>query len=478
MYEERLNWDSINTKEVLFPENFIWGTGDSAFQTEGIVTANGKTTQNNWTAWEEQIIVKNGIMQPRIPENKRAGTACDRWNLYKEDLKLEKGLGLNAHRFSIEWSKIEPEKGVFDEAVMEHYLEYAREMIAHGIQPIPTLWHHTWPLWLPNGFETPEGQDEFIKYALYVLEAFKKAGLLDHVKIWLTLNEPIGYVMAAYIQGKYPPGKKYYFNLCGTVAKNLLDTHIAVYDAYKKIDPSLQISFAHMMNPMHPYYPWNPLDYIPAKIFDFITNDVALEYFKTGTFYWLNLSNLPDLTPSNMLRKIINLDISFGVFSKQYNHNAIGKIDFVGVNYYTHTLLKMFVPSARPQEKLADNYPVPMIKAMYPEGFYECLKKAAQLNLPILITENGFSATDLLREEYLQKHLYILHKAIQEGMDIRGYLFWTLTDCFGWNSGQHSRHGIFAVDFATQQRTFRPGAQYLVDVIRHKSYGTSVKPLA
>ncbi len=478
LYEERFDWDSIDTKAVLFPENFIWGTGDSAFQTEGIVTANGKTIQNSWTAWEEQMIVKNGITQPRTPEGKRAGKACNRWHLFKEDINLEKELGLNAHRFSIEWSKIEPQKGVFDEAAMQHYIDYAREMINNGIQPIPTLWHHTWPLWLPDGFETEEAKEEFVIYALYVINAFKEAGLLDTVKIWLTLNEPIGYVMAAYIQGKYPPGKKYYFDLCGKVAKNLLDTHIAVYDAFKKIDPSLQISFAHMMNPMQPYHPWNPLDYFPAKIFDFITNDVALEYFKTGIFHWLNLSNLPDLTPYNFLKKIINLDISLSVFTKQYNPQAIGKIDFVGVNYYTHTLLKMFAPSARPDEKLADNYPVPMIKAMYPEGFYECLKKASQLNLPILITENGFSATDSLREEYLQKHIYIIYKALQEGMDIRGYLFWTLTDCFGWNSGQHSRHGIFAVDFKTQKRTFRRGVQYLIDVVKYKSYAPPIAPLA
>jgi beta-glucosidase len=477
LYEDRWNWNTIDTTKISFPCNFIWGTGDSAFQTEGVVTAGGKTIKNSWTEWEEQIIIKDGIKQPRTPLNNRAGKACERWTYYKEDIQREKQLGMNAHRFSLEWSKIEPQKGVFDPEAMQHYIDYAKEMLALGIQPIPTLWHHTWPLWLKHGFETEESKEEFTKFALYVLHAFKDAGLLKHVKIWLTLNEPIGYVLAAYIDGKYPPGKKFSFDLAGKVAKNLLDTHISVYEAFKKVDPTLKISFAHMMNPIQPYHPWNPLDYLPAKIFDYLTNDVALEYFKTGNFYWLNIADWKDITLNNFWNKLKSLHFNIGIFSVQHNSNAIGKLDFIGVNYYTHTLLKMFKLSARPEEILADNYEVKAIKANYPEGFYHSLKKAATLGIPILITENGFAATDKLRDDYLKKHLYVIYKAMDEGVDIRGYLFWTLTDCFGWNSGQYSRHGILHVDFKTQERTFRPGAQYLVDVIKEKSYGNAIQPL-
>lgn len=478
VYEERWDWSVIDTK-VNFPHNFIMGPGDSALQTEGVVTTNGKKIKNSWTKWQKKIVEKDGIKQPRFVKHERVKDACQRWTRYPEDIQRARDCGFNAYRFSIEWSKIEPENGIFDEAAIQHYIDFTHELIAQGLQPIPTLFHHAWPLWFDYenhekymgkdgrkpAFEDARNIQAFVEFAVYVFNAFKKAGLLDQVKLWLTFNEPVGYAMAAYIDGKLPPGKKYDIKECGIVTKNMLDAHIAVYDALKKIDPSVCISFAHMMQPIQPYHPYNPLDKLPAQIFDYLLNDVALEYFKTGNFYWLKTIELRDLTPYNIWNNLCALTFLDGIYSCQYNPQAVGKLDFVGVNYYTHTLLKMFRVVARPDEKLADGYEVKIIKALYPEGFYQVLKKAATLNLPILITENGFAATDSLRDEYLKKHLYVVQKAIDEGIDIRGYLFWTLTDCFGWNSGHHSNHGIFAVDFTTQKRTFRKGAQYLLDVV-------------
>ena len=358
---------------------------------------------------------------------------------------------MNAHRYSIEWSKIETARGVFDTDAMQHYIDYTKELIDNGIQPIPTLWHHTCPLWFVNqttndtnsnlkpGFEDSRNIQDFVDFTVYVFNAFKGAGLLNNVTTWLTFNEPIGFALSAYVDGKLPPGKKFDFKTAGIVAKNMLDAHIAIYDAF---DPHVQIGFAHVMTPIQPYTPWNPLDQISAKIFDNLVNDVALEYFKTGNFNWLYLV-------------------------KNNNPNAIKKLDFIGVNYYTHTLLSMFQERTRPDEIVADGYPKgKRPKSLYAEGFYNSLKKASTLGIPILITENGFAAkTDSLREDYLKKHIYAISKAIKDGIDIRGYLFWTLTDCFGWNSGQHSNHGIYQVDFETQERTFKPSAQYLVDVI-------------
>jgi beta-glucosidase len=482
--EERWDWKKLETPDendvipltaISFPKNFIWGTGDSAFQTEGSEGPNGRLIPNTWTAWEEQIVVKDGIEQPRIPIEKRAGKACERWTYYKEDIKREKELHMNSHRFSLEWSKIEPKEGIFCYDAMKHYIDYMKTMIENGLMPLPTLWHHTLPLWLKDGLENKNFITYFLRYALFVLRSCKEAGLLEQTKLWLTFNEPIGFVLAAYVDGKYPPGKKMNFKVAGHVAKTLLDAHIAAYDAFKEIDPTLKISFAHMMNPIHPYHPFNPLDYLPAKIFDYIINDVALEYFKTGNFYWLNTIGWEDLSLSNFWNKIISFNFNIGIFSVKHNPNALGKLDFIGVNYYTHTLLKLFKISARPEEILADNYEVKAIKANYPEGFYHSLKKASMLGIPVLITENGFAATDSLREDYLKKHLYVVYKAMQDGIDIRGYYFWTLTDCFGWNSGQHSRHGIYAVDFETQERTYRPGADYLINTIREKSTGEPIQ---
>ncbi len=455
--EEHWDWSKIPFLDVEFPSTFLWGTSESAMQAEGDVSALGKRTRNSWTLWESQEIVINGIKQPRVPLDKRVGDACQRWTRYKEDVQLIKKLGMNAHRFSIEWSKIEPEKGVFDTDAMDHYIDYAEEMIKNGILPIPTLFHHTMPAWLIDvpaprmpGFEDTQTIQDFVAYALFVIQAFQKAGLLEKIPFWITINEPLAIPLSGYIYNVFPPGKKFKVRTAGIVAKNMLDAHIATYDAFKKIDPTLMVGFTHIMQPIQPYRPWNPLDQIPATIFDYLVNDVALEYFKTGYFNWVWLV-------------------------RDYNENAINKLDFIGINYYTHTLISMFKERARPDEKLSEAYGGKKIKAIYPEGLYDSLQKVATLGVPIIITENGFAYDNVeLRDEYIKKHIYVLYKAMQEGIDIRGYLFWTLTDCFGWTSAHQSTHGIYKVDFETQERTFRPSAQYLVDVIAHKSSSSTL----
>lgn len=476
-YEDRWNWSLIELTPLVFPPQFIWGTADSSFQTEGIETAHGKSIQNNWTAWQEEEVEKSfslfrierilnalGIINrpkhSRIPPEKRVGNACERWSRYKDDILLLKEAGMQAHRFSFDWSKIEPEQGIYDYDALQHYLDYTQELINHSIQPIITLFHHTMPLWFSKkgGFEHKENIDDFVRFARFVFLHCQNAGLLPKMKYWITINEPMGFAFAAYINGNLPPGKKFNFKLAGLVAKNLIDAHCAVYETFKSIDSSVKISIAHAMNPIQPYHPWNPFDVIPAHFFDYLVNDVVLEYFKTGNFYW----------PKTSLTEYLNEGLSHGIYSQHHNPNAVGRLDFIGVNYYSHTLLKMFQEASRPEEVLADGYQARKIKALYPEGFYHSLKKAATLGVPLLITENGFASnSNSLRTDYLQKHLYVVHKALQDGMDICGYLFWTLTDCFGWDSGQRSIHGIYSVDYATQKRTLKPSAVYLLETIKN-----------
>lgn len=466
-YDNRWDWSNIDLSSIIFPRNFIIGTASSAMQTEGTITVHNKSTVNSWTIWESQYIFKNGILQPRFEPTRRVGSACNHWNLYAIDFKLAADIGIKAHRYSLEWSKIEPKKGVFDEEAMQHYIDYTWELIKNNIIPIPTLFHHTWPLWFdypehgPNeknphkpGFQDARNIADYVEYAVYVFTSFQKAGLLKYVKLWLTFNEPVGHTLAAYIYAKYPPGKKYRFRLCGIVTKNMLDAHIAAYDAFKSIDPSVKISFAHMMQPIQPYHTWNPLDQLPAIIFDYLLNDAALLYFKTGYFNWAWLV-------------------------RGFNENARNKLDFIGVNYYTHTLLKLFKEATRPDEQLSDPYDDKEGKAMYAEGLYYSLQKAAQLNVPIIVTENGFASdNNKLREEYIRKHLYVILKCMEEGIDIRGYLFWTLTDCFGWNSALHSKHGIFKVDFETQERTLKESAQCLIDIMKESAHSEiAIEPL-
>ncbi len=473
--EERWDWDSIDTSKVKFPQNFVWGTADSAFQTEGIETANNKTIQNTWTAWEEKLVSekyslftptgvlkKLGILnvekQPRTPVEDRAGYACHRWTHYKEDVKLLKKIGVKIHRYSIEWAKIEPEEGIYDPDALQHYIDFTWELINNGIIPCPNLFHHTLPLWYATkgGFEKSENIEKFVEYAVFIFTAFQKDGLLEKTKIWFAFNEAIGVALAGYVDGKIPPGKKMQLILAGTVAKNMLDAHIRIYDEFNKIDNSIKLGFIHVMMPITAYNPHNPVHQLFAQTFNHLVNDVALEYFKSGTFNWLNLV-------------------------KDNNPNALNKIDFIGVNYYSHLLLSLTGPAIRPDEVCADGYPgAKRTKPIYAEGLYQTLKHAASYGFPLVITEIGFAAkleSVDLRTEYFKKHFYAMHKAMQEGVDLRGCFIWTAFDCFGWNSGQHSTHGIYAVDHKTQERTLKKNAWYIVEMFNKPFSEKQIEPL-
>lgn len=450
-YEYVWDWNTINWRLFSFPDYFFFGTADSAFQVEGAETVDGKLIVNSWTVWEEQEITMNNSAQPRFAPEKRAGKACERWTRYKEDIQLIKAAGMKVHRFSIDWSKIEPQKGVFDEEAMQHYIHFIDELTDNDIEPMPTLFHHIWPLWFehaddPNRgfcFEDENNIFDFVEFAVYVFKSiYEKVKNPEKIRYWLTFNEPVGQAMAGYVYNLYPPGRKFRIRRCAIVIKNMLDSHIEIYKAFKRINPQVQIGFAHLMHPLHPYFKWNPLDQIPAKLFHYFLNDVAINYFKTGDFNW-------------------------ALLYRDHNPEAVYKIDFIGINYYTHGTIKMFKEVPRPTEKLADGPEGKKGKPFYPEGLYYSIKKAAELNIPIIITENGCASDDCeLREEYIRKHLYIISLLLSEGIDIRGYLFWTLTDCFGWNSGKHRKHGIYSVNFTTQERTLRPSSQALLDVVK------------
>jgi len=473
--EERWDWSTIDTTQVTFPKNFLWGTADSAFQTEGIETANGKTIQNTWTAWEEEllpekyslvspkgVLKKLGIIntqkQPRTPEDQRAGYACHRWTHYKEDVQLLKNIGVKIHRYSIEWAKIEPQAGIYDRDALQHYIDFNQELINNGIIPCPNLFHHTLPLWYAaqGGFEKAENMQQFVDYALFIFKEFQKAGQLEKTKIWFAFNEAIGFCLAGYVDGKIPPGKKFKFIQAGIVAKNMLDAHISLYDAFEKIDPTIKLGFIHVMMPITAYNPTSPLQQLSSQSMNHLVNDVALEYFKTGKFNWLNLV-------------------------KDNNPNAINKIDFIGVNYYSHMLLGYVGPKIRTNEVCADGYPgAKRTKPIYAEGLYQTLKHAASYGFPLVITEIGFAAkleSEELRTDYFKKHFYAMHKAMQEGVDLRGCFIWTAFDCFGWNSGQHSTHGIYHVNRETQERSLKDNAWYIVEMFNKPRSENEVESL-
>ncbi len=366
-----------------FPKGFLWGSATSSYQVEGGIE------NNDWA---------EAGRQGKVP---LAGRACDHYNLYEKDFDIVKELGQNAHRLSIEWARVEPEEGKFDEKEIEHYRKVLQALRDRGIEPFVTLWHFTLPLWFAKkgGFENPKAPEIFARYCGYMVE---KLG--DMAKFWITINEPIIYSWQSYVKGVWPPFKKNIFTF-KKVTKTLISSHLASHNVIKKINPSLQVGIAK-----------NNMDFDSSRF--------------------------------NLLGRAIQ------VFrNKFWNHYFLKKIsrhqDFLGLNYYFH---KHF--GYKFYEQKSD-----MGWAIYPKGIYHLLKELKRYNLPIYITENGLAdAVDQKRAKFIKDHLHWAQKAMQEGVDLKGYFYWSLLDNFEWAHGFDPRFGLIEVDYETMERKIRPSA--------------------
>ncbi|MGB8467686.1 MAG: family 1 glycosylhydrolase [Candidatus Babeliales bacterium] len=440
LFTREIQWDWTKIKEthISFPEHFLWGCSDSATQTEGAETVGGRLVENSWTDFEKEKNIQD-----------RVGRGCQRWVRYESDFDLLAAIGMNTDRFSIEWCKYEEQEGQFNEAVLDHYEQVVDALLRRNITPFITLFHHTLPRWFlaKGGFESEENIQYFKRFALKVFDRL-------HAKVpyWIILNEPAAYALAGYFRGNYPPCKKN-FRLTGTVIWHQLSAHVQIATEFKLRDPQVKVGITHMCQPIDAYSSYNPIEKMATKFLSYLVNETTIQFFKTGKFRWTNRP------------WAIGKDL-----------RAPQTLDFIGINYYTHTVIKqtgLFSMSAkaRPEDRLIcmhDNEE--RIKILYPEGLYRSIVRAAKLGIPIFITENGAPTDDVtLKTEYLKKHLYVISRAIAEGYDVRGYFYWTLTDCYAWTHGFENKHGIYAVDFKTQERTLRPAVDYLLQVIReHK----------
>jgi len=382
-----------------FPRNFFWGAATSAHQVEG-------NNHNDWTEWEylnakrltlnaqkknwPDYILKN-YPNPLQEENYISGCACDHYHRFHEDFDIVKSLGHNAHRFSIEWSRIEPEEGKWNEKEIEHYHQVISALHERGIEPFITLWHWTNPVWVAKqgGWANKKTVGDF---ARYVNKLVRSEGFVD-VKFWVTLNETNVYTGHGYWNGSWPPGKRSLLKYLKT-NHHLSQAHIEAYKIIKSANPKAEIGIAHSMIYFTKF---------PAGLKNFIYN----HFF---------------------LRSI-----------KEYQN-------FVGVNYY-------FSDRKTIERSEFNNWPIDS------DGFYHVLKEAAKYGKPVYVTENGIAdAEDKKRGKYITDHFAAMHKAISEGVDVRGYLYWSLLDNFEWSSGFWPRFGLVEVDYKTMERKIRQSA--------------------
>jgi len=365
-----------------FPKDFCWGAATSAHQVEG-------NNHNDWSEWEEKRVKGQGDRGKTYDSNYISGKACDHYNRFREDFDIAKLLGHNAHRFSIEWSRIEPEEGKFDEKEIQHYQEVVNALRQRGIEPFVTLWHWTLPLWVAKqgGWENKKTISDFARYCEKIVTS------LLGVKFWVTLNEPNLWALDSYIKGTWPPQKKSLFAYW-KVIQNLIKAHKKTYKVICSTSNVAQIGIAK-----------NNIDFDSSK-FNIVGR--AIQIFRK---YWWN----------------------------HYFLRCISKHqDFIGLNYYFHKHFgyKFF-------EQKSD-----LGWAIFPQGILHLLRELKKYNKPIYITENGLAdAKDEKRTKFIEEHIKWIARAMKEGADVRGYMYWSLMDNFEWDKGFGPRFGLVEIKY-------------------------------
>jgi beta-glucosidase len=403
-----------------FPKGFLWGTATAAHQVEG------NNTNNQWWKWEQEGHT-----------NGKSGLACDWWGgRWREDFDRAAEAGQNAHRMSVEWSRIQPAPDRWDEDALERYRAMLRGLHERGLTPLVTLHHFTDPIWLgeKGGWETEAVVPLFERFVRKTVEALK-----EYCTLWCTVNEPNVYALSGYANGAFPPGVNDLKRAVGVEA-NLLRGHAAAYRAIHEIQREARVGYALHYRPMAAKRNWSPLD---------------------GFMRRLRYSGINMAFPSG---------ISAGVLKSPVGNISIpeakGTQDYLGINYYSQDTIsfnllnskELFTHSGFPDDA---DFSENKFIANIPEGFFDTLKWAVRTypNLPILVTENGVEdSKDKMRPRYLAQHVHQMWRAVNFNWPVKGYFHWSLVDNFEWERGWTQRFGLWALDIETQKRTKRPSA--------------------
>ena len=404
---------------------FYFGAATSAHQVEG-------GNKNDWSEWEKKTARKKAqaartnlpvggwpeyilkrFPNPLVPENYISGNACEHYRLFREDFKLAKKLGHNAHRLSIEWSRIEPREGKFDERAISHYREVIEELTRNKLEPFLTLWHWTLPLWIEKqgGWLNKNTPLHFARFAEKVASAIG-----PRAQFWITLNEPEIYSMNSYLKGVWPPERKSFLQYL-LVLHRLIAAHNAASRALKKVNPAFQVGIAK--NNIY---------------FEAHRGKIINRIIKAGADRWWNFYLL------NRIRS---------------------RLDFIGLNYYFHNRIDRGFN--KNENKLVSDTGW----ELYPQGLYHALSEISRYKKPIYITENGLAdAEDTYREWFIRAAFDQIIRALKAGINVRGYFYWSLLDNFEWDKGFWPRFGLIEVDYKTMKRKIRKSALVYKNLIK------------
>ena len=444
--------------KIQFPDHFVWGAATAAYQVEGAAFEDDKG---------ESIWDRFSHVPGNTERNETGDIACDQYHRYPDDIRLMQEMGLQAYRFSISWPRIYPQGiGAVNKKGLDHYDRLVDALLGAGIDPWITLYHWDLPQALQDrgGWPNREIADWFADYAVTM------AGRLgDRVKNWMTMNEPWVCSYFGYRYGTIAPGIKdhrqalaaaYHFNLA----------HGRAYVAMKQVNSNLKIGITHATQ-QH-----RPLDDKPESLAlaEFLweeNNGLFMEPVLSGSYPQAIIERYPEAVPT-----IGNADL------EEMNH-----YDFIGLQYYTDNLIRngQLITERLPEFEYTEmGWPVT------PDGFYNNIMEYVRRYNPkeLVITENGMALADgididgrirdVRRQEYFKVHLGMVHRAIQDGAPLTGYLAWSFMDNYEWACGYRPRFGLVYNDYATQTRTINDSGRMFAEIIRNNGLYSKVSGVA
>lgn len=381
---------SNNAGKLIFPAGFYWGTATSSYQVEGGI-------KNDWSEAGKKPRT-SGAVRGKYD----AGRACDHYNKFEEDFDLAKKMNNNAHRFSIEWARIEPEEGKFSQKEIEHYRKVILALKERNLEPFVTLYHWTLPVWFAKkgGWEKKKNIRYFLQYVEFVVKNF------PDINFWIIFNEPYIYSSFCYLEGKHPPFKKNIFK-AWKVLHNLIRVQRQTYRIIHKISPNNQLGIT---------------------IFHIFFHGILkpVKYYRN--FYFL--------------KKVKNYQ------------------DFIGVSYYhSHSLLEIL--NLPPRERTQMGWAIHPKGIYYVLKDLKKYNKPIYITENGIATTD-----DKKRIKFIIDHLKWIHKAIEEEVDVRGYFHWAFMDNFEWAWSFKPRFGLIEIDYKTLKRIPRPSSKVYAEICK------------
>ncbi|WP_326597237.1 GH1 family beta-glucosidase [Streptomyces sp. NBC_01803] len=446
-----------------FPEEFVWGAATSSYQIEGAVRADGRLP-SIWDTFSHT--------PGRIHRDQTGDLADDHYHRYPEDVSLLADLGVTHYRFSLAWPRLQPDGyGLLNGAGLDFYSRLLDSLLGHGIQPWVTLYHWDLPQSLEDagGWPRRETAEHFAAYAALVHQR-----LGDRVRHWTTLNEPWCSAFLGYAAGVHAPGRT---DGAAAVraAHHLMLGHGLAARALRE-QGAEQVGVTLNLAPVEAATPDSEADRDAARRVDGLMNRIFLDPLLRGAYPADVLADVADVIGGEHVR-----DGDLAVIS--------APLDFLGVNYYTRLVV-------RRGDAPGSGGPSPWVGAagvesvgrglpetglgweIAPDGLYRTLTRVWREYgpLPLYVTENGAAFEDRVtpegrvhderRRAYLESHIAAAHRALAEGVDVRGFFVWSLLDNFEWSHGYAQRFGLVHVDFETQRRTLKDSGRWYAEITR------------